>query len=139
MPGDLTRRPGIKAGIALFDPARMIVAGQVVFEKGVMTQAQPGKVLYGPSRRASPGSARSSVHEDLLDFSPLARRADLLEPSGTEILERRRSQCGMGGEIGEPLLDVRASALSDATMALYAPQDWSCLLTVRCPSQGASN
>jgi N-acyl-D-amino-acid deacylase len=58
-------RPGMKADIAVFDPARVrdaatfdkphqyaegfstvIVNGQVVFERGAMTVARPGKVLY---------------------------------------------------------------------------------------------
>jgi len=58
-------RPGMKADIAIFDPARVrdaatferphqyaegisavIVNGQVVFERGAMTAARPGKVLY---------------------------------------------------------------------------------------------
>ena len=61
-------RPGMKADIAVFDPARVrdmatfenphqyaqgfstvIVNGQVVFERGAMTAARPGTVLYGPS------------------------------------------------------------------------------------------
>ena len=59
-------RPGMKADIAVFDPARVrdtatfekphqyaegfslvIVNGQVVFENGAMTPARPGTVLYG--------------------------------------------------------------------------------------------
>jgi N-acyl-D-amino-acid deacylase len=62
-------RPGLKADIAIFDPAtvrdtatftrphayaegfsHVIVNGQVVFENGEMTQARPGRVLYGPAR-----------------------------------------------------------------------------------------
>jgi dihydroorotase/N-acyl-D-amino-acid deacylase len=58
-------RPGMKADIAIFDPARVrdlatfdkphqyaegfsyvIVNGQIVFEVGVMTAARPGRVLY---------------------------------------------------------------------------------------------
>jgi N-acyl-D-aspartate/D-glutamate deacylase len=58
-------RPGMKADIAVFDPAKVrdmatfekphqyaegfsyvIVNGQVVFEAGAMTAARPGKVLY---------------------------------------------------------------------------------------------
>jgi dihydroorotase/N-acyl-D-amino-acid deacylase len=59
-------RPGMKADLAIFDPDRVkdtatfekphqyaegfshvIVNGQVVFEKGAMTEARPGRVLYG--------------------------------------------------------------------------------------------
>jgi N-acyl-D-amino-acid deacylase len=62
-------RPGLKADIAVFDPARVrdlasyvqphqyaegfsqvIVNGQVVFENGAMTDARSGRVLYGPGR-----------------------------------------------------------------------------------------
>ncbi len=61
-------RPGMKADIAVFDPATVrdmatfaqphqyavgfstvIVNGQVVFEDGHMTAARPGRVLYGPA------------------------------------------------------------------------------------------
>jgi len=63
-------RPGLKADIAIFDPLKVrdlatytqphqyaegfstvIVNGQVVFEKGAMTEARPGRVLYGPGKR----------------------------------------------------------------------------------------
>ena len=63
-------RPGMKADIAIFDPARVrdtatfekphayaegfshvIVNGQVVFENEKMTEARPGRVLYGPGKR----------------------------------------------------------------------------------------
>jgi dihydroorotase/N-acyl-D-amino-acid deacylase len=63
-------RPGMKADIAVFDPAtvrdtatfekphqyaegfsHVIVNGQAVFENGQMTEARPGRVLYGPGRR----------------------------------------------------------------------------------------
>jgi N-acyl-D-amino-acid deacylase len=63
-------RPGMKADLAIFDPATVkdtatftkphqyaegfsavIVSGQVVFEDGHMTEARPGRVLYGPGRR----------------------------------------------------------------------------------------
>jgi dihydroorotase/N-acyl-D-amino-acid deacylase len=62
-------RPGMKADIAMFDPAtvrdtatyeqphqyaagfsRVIVNGMVVFEGNAMTEARPGRVLYGPGR-----------------------------------------------------------------------------------------
>jgi N-acyl-D-amino-acid deacylase len=63
-------RPGMKADIAVFDPDRVrdkatydrphqyaegfthvIVNGEVIYEKGAMTAARPGKVLYGPAHR----------------------------------------------------------------------------------------
>jgi N-acyl-D-aspartate/D-glutamate deacylase len=60
-------RAGMKADIAVFDPARVkdmatyekphqyaegfdyvLVNGEMVFEGGAMTAARPGRVLYGP-------------------------------------------------------------------------------------------
>jgi dihydroorotase/N-acyl-D-amino-acid deacylase len=62
-------RPGMKADMAIFDPARVrdaatyekphqyaegfshvIVNGRVVYENGAMTAARPGRVLYGPGK-----------------------------------------------------------------------------------------
>jgi dihydroorotase/N-acyl-D-amino-acid deacylase len=67
-------RAGMKADIAIFDPARVrdtatfeaphqyaegfsfvIVNGQVVFEGGEMTAARPGRVLYGPATAPTGG------------------------------------------------------------------------------------
>lgn len=63
-------RPGMKADITVFDPARVkdtatfekphqyaegfshvLVNGQVVYENGGMTAARPGRVLYGPAKQ----------------------------------------------------------------------------------------
>jgi len=63
-------KAGMRADIAVFDPARVrdtatfenphqyaegfsqvIVNGQIVFENGAMTEARPGRVLYGPGKR----------------------------------------------------------------------------------------
>jgi N-acyl-D-amino-acid deacylase len=63
-------RQGMKADLALFDPARVrdkatfdqphqyaegftmvVVNGEVIFETGAMTAARPGRVLYGPAWR----------------------------------------------------------------------------------------
>jgi N-acyl-D-amino-acid deacylase len=66
-------RQGLKADVAVFDPARVrdtatfekphsyaegvthvLVNGQVVFEHGAMTAARPGRVLYGPGTKPAP-------------------------------------------------------------------------------------
>jgi N-acyl-D-amino-acid deacylase len=66
-------RPGMKADIAVFDPARVrdaatydkphqyaegfshvIVNGEIAFEAGAMTAGRPGKVLYGPAKAPAP-------------------------------------------------------------------------------------
>ena len=63
-------KAGMKADIAIFDPATVrdkatyqqphqyaegfsyvLVNGQVIVENGEMTEARPGRVLYGPGRR----------------------------------------------------------------------------------------
>jgi N-acyl-D-aspartate/D-glutamate deacylase len=63
-------RPGVKADITVFDPATVadratfenphqyavgistvIVNGQVAFENGAMTDARPGRVLYGAGKQ----------------------------------------------------------------------------------------
>jgi N-acyl-D-amino-acid deacylase len=63
-------RPGMKADITVFDPARVrdaatydkphqyaegfpvvVVNGQVIYENGAMTAARPGMVLFGPAKR----------------------------------------------------------------------------------------
>jgi N-acyl-D-amino-acid deacylase len=60
-------RPGMKADVSVFDPARVrdtatfenphqyaegwslvLVNGEIVLENGVVTAARPGRVLYGP-------------------------------------------------------------------------------------------
>jgi dihydroorotase/N-acyl-D-amino-acid deacylase len=65
-------RPGMKADIAVWDAATIadtatfaqphqyaagvhtvVVNGQIVFERGAMTPARPGRVLYGPAHRPS--------------------------------------------------------------------------------------
>jgi N-acyl-D-amino-acid deacylase len=65
-------RPGLKADVAIFDPAKVrdtatfekphayaegvtyvIINGEVAFESGAMTAARSGRVLYGPSYRAA--------------------------------------------------------------------------------------
>jgi dihydroorotase/N-acyl-D-amino-acid deacylase len=72
-------RPGMKADIAVFDPLNVrdtatfekphnyaegvsyvLVNGQVVFENGRMTDARPGRVLYGPARKAQPAATSSA-------------------------------------------------------------------------------
>ncbi len=70
-------RPGMKADIAVFDPERVrdtatfeqphryaegfslvLVNGQIVLENGRISEARPGRVLYGPARRSAAGSDR---------------------------------------------------------------------------------
>lgn len=70
-------RPGMKADIAVFDPERVrdaatfeephqyaegfslvLVNGQIVFEDGRITEARPGRVLYGPAARFSANRGR---------------------------------------------------------------------------------
>lgn len=74
-------RTGMKADVAIFDPARIrdtatfekphayaegvthvIINGQVVFENGAMTAARPGRILHGPSTtQATPTAAAPSA------------------------------------------------------------------------------
>ncbi|GBD31523.1 D-aminoacylase [bacterium HR33] len=70
-------RPGMKADIAVFDPERVrdaatferphqyaegfslvLVNGQVVFENGRITEARPGRVLYGPAWKRAAANSR---------------------------------------------------------------------------------
>ena len=96
-------RPGMKADIILFDEQRIIdladfgephqyaegllfviVNGQLVLDLGKITDAKPGRVLYGPGRRqrravqvrtAYDGSSQSTERPRALSFSqPLLRR-----------------------------------------------------------------
>jgi dihydroorotase/N-acyl-D-amino-acid deacylase len=89
-------RTGMKADIAVFDPARVrdtatfekphayaegvthvIVNGQVAFENGKMTAARPGRILYGPASRRG---AQSSAPE-----SQAARPRNFVSPGGTRM------------------------------------------------------
>jgi N-acyl-D-amino-acid deacylase len=70
-------RPGLRADLVLFDPARIrdaatferphqyaegvslvIVNGEVIYEQGAMTAARPGRVLLGPSATAAAAAVR---------------------------------------------------------------------------------
>jgi len=98
-------REGLKADIAVFDPARVrdtatfekphsyaegvsyvLVNGQVVFEQGAMTAARPGRVLYGPARKASNPPTASGARQFV---SPTGARmrvlADRQEVRGDEV------------------------------------------------------
>jgi dihydroorotase/N-acyl-D-amino-acid deacylase len=102
-------RQGLKADIAVFDPARVrdmatfekphayaegvshvIINGAVVFEKGAMTAARPGRVLYGPAYRGQPGtaSASSGVATAVRMATPASQAptgASFVSPSGTRL------------------------------------------------------
>ena len=85
-------RPGLKADIAIFDPATVrdtatfekphsyaegvqyvLVNGRVAFENGAMTAERPGRVLYGPAAKGrsrtfvSPGGTTMRVLTDAVD------------------------------------------------------------------------
>jgi dihydroorotase/N-acyl-D-amino-acid deacylase len=88
-------RPGMKADVVVFDPARVrdratyenphqypegitlvVVNGVAVFENGVMTGARPGVVLYGPAA-SRPATDRVPHGE--------ARRGDRRRPTRAEV------------------------------------------------------
>ena len=96
-------RPGMKADVVVFDPARVrdtatfekphsyaegvsavVINGQVAFENGAITAARPGRVLYGPARRTAPATTSSRVF-----VSPSGTKMRVLvdetEVRGTEV------------------------------------------------------
>jgi N-acyl-D-amino-acid deacylase len=96
-------RQGMKADIAVFDPATIrdtatfekphsyaegvsyvLVNGQVVFENGKMTEARPGRVLYGPATktRSATSSGRAFVSAGGTEMRVLADQTDV---RGTEV------------------------------------------------------
>jgi dihydroorotase/N-acyl-D-amino-acid deacylase len=92
-------RQGMKADVAIFDPATVrdtatfekphsyaegvhyvLVNGQVVFENGKMTDARPGRILYGPAAKTqSPtsSSARAFVSATGTEMRVLADEKDV--------------------------------------------------------------
>jgi N-acyl-D-amino-acid deacylase len=93
-------RQGLKADIVVFDPVRVrdtatfekphsyaegvsyvVVNGEVVFENGAMTDARPGRVLYGPARKP-PTSTASNGQPGAM---PAARAREYVSPSGTRM------------------------------------------------------
>ena len=92
-------RQGMKADIAVFDPATVrdtatfekphsyaegvhyvLVNGQVVFENGQMTDARPGRILYGPATKtqsATSSSGRAFVSATGTEMRVLADEKDV--------------------------------------------------------------
>jgi N-acyl-D-amino-acid deacylase len=91
-------REGLKADLVAFDPAtirdtatfekphsyaegvtHVLVNGQVVFENGKMTDARPGRVLYGPARKTQPAtsSGRAFVSAGGTEMRVLADARDV--------------------------------------------------------------
>ena len=91
-------RQGLKADIAVFDPATVrdtatfekphsyaegvsyvLVNGQVVFENGTMTAARPGRILYGPATKSqsTTTSGRAFVSAGGTEMRVLADETDV--------------------------------------------------------------
>ena len=91
-------RQGLKADIAVFDPmtvrdtatfekphsyaegvSYVLVNGQVVFENGTMTDARPGRILYGPAAKAqsTTTSGRAFVSPGGTEMRVLADEKDV--------------------------------------------------------------
>jgi N-acyl-D-amino-acid deacylase len=102
-------QPGMKADIAVFDPARIrdvatferphqyaegvsyvLVNGQLVLDGGTMTTARPGRVLYGPAHQ--PGARTSTTQSP--SFQALSLLGDTLRtlPLTAEVRARYQRQ-----------------------------------------------
>jgi N-acyl-D-amino-acid deacylase len=112
-------RQGLKADIAVFDPARVrdtatfekphsyaegvsyvLVNGQVVFENGTMTAARPGRILYGPATRSpqpSTAAGRAFVSPTGTEMRVLADATDVRGPE-VEIVELKLAPNSDSGE-----------------------------------------
>ena len=96
-------RQGMKADIAVFDPARIrdtatfekphsyaegvsyvLVNGQVVFENGAMTAARPGRVLYGPAIKGTSQTSTAPTAPATTAPSANGPRA-FVSPGGTRM------------------------------------------------------